>query len=331
MWPAILGGTEALHLVDPHWVVIEDLVVGSQTAAGIVIDDGGDATDASDVVIRRVQFVNVGCPDGGTYLSLSGTNRFHVLDNKFNLCSMTTGTSAIDMIGCAEGVVARNMAVGMGEWVGVEGTRVIQARGGSARITIARNRVAGAGDRAISLGGRTDPALFRPAGADYEARDIRAVANEIASMGTAVAFVGCDGCLAANNTIVRPLRWAVRILQESVDGYVPCRNGRFVDNLISFPSTELLGLVDVGAGTLPGTFTFSHDLWYAEDDPDYVPTLPVADSGMVVGDPRFVDRVDGDFHLGADSPALGAGIALPELDADLDGLCPTDPPNIGAY
>jgi hypothetical protein len=182
------------------------------------------------------------------------------------------------------------------------------------------------------MGGSTGLEFFRPLGADYEAQDIRAVANVIVGSEAAIAFVGCDGCLAANNTVVRPTHWVARILQESVTGFVPCRNGRFINNLVVFRQADLSTFVNVGPDTAPDSFTFADNLWFAEDDPSFAgPDLPVTETGTVVADPLFVDGPNSDYHLGAGSPADGAGTTLTEVAADFDGNCYQDPPAIGAF
>ena len=53
--------------------------------------------------------------------------------------------------------------------------------------------------------------------------------------------------------------------------------------------------------------------------------------GDLIADPLFVDRRAGDFRLQADSPAIGAGIALGYTE-DVDGNpVPADSPDMGAY
>ena len=75
--------------------------------------------------------------------------------------------------------------------------------------------------------------FFRPplstTGANFEARNIRVVANVFVGGTVPIAFVGCVDCLAANNTIVDPENWILRILQETTNGrelHVPARAER---------------------------------------------------------------------------------------------------------
>ena len=48
-------------------------------------------------------------------------------------------------------------------------------------------------------------------------------------------------------------------------------------------------------------------------------------------DPLFVDPDNGDFHLQAESPAIGAGVAISGITIDKDGVSYNNPPSIGAY
>jgi hypothetical protein len=198
----------------------------------------------------------------------------------------------------------------------------VQAKGGSAEITIRSCRFEEAGERGVNLGGSTGDGVFRPRlsafpeNGRYEAKDIRVEGCTFVRGGAAVAFVGVDGAVVRYNTIYRPGRYAVRILQEKTDtGFVPCRNGVFESNVVVFRSDAwVTGGVNVGPSTAPETFRFAGNLWYCEDRPDRSePRLPTAETGGVVGkDPRFIDPAKGDFGVGPDSPARGRGAhALP--------------------
>jgi hypothetical protein len=132
-----------------------------------------------------------------------------------------------------------------------------------------------------------------------------------------VAFVGVDGAVVRFNTIYRPGRWALRILQETRHPtFVPSRNGEFADNLVVFRADEWAhGGVNVGPGTAPSTFRFARNWWYSTDRPEESrPTLPAAEEGGIYGrDPLLADPEGGDLSLRAESPALRVGAAaLPE-------------------
>ena len=128
-----------------------------------------------------------------------------------------------------------------------------------------------------------------------------------------VAFVGVDGAVVRFNTIERPARWAIRILQENkAPGFVACRNGQFTDNVIVFESTRSPeGGVNIGAGTAPETFTFARNWWYCSDQPhNSHPKLPTQETGGVYD--RVPDEAKGKAGASGDIPRpAGGAIQIP--------------------
>jgi len=326
----VLGSTsvgEALHLSDPAWVVLQDLVVEGPTGNGINVDDGGDyATPAHHVIFRRLVIRDVGTGGNQDCLKLSGLDDFLVEDADIQRCG--AGGSGIDMVGCHRGLIAAST-------FRQAGSNAIQGKGGTSEILIHGNLMVDCGARAMNLGGSTGLQFFRPLGATYEARDLHAIANVVVGADTPVAYVGCDACLVANNTFWLPQRWFARILQETVDpSFVPCRDGRFINNIVVFDRARVSAEnVNVGPNTSAGTFVFANNLWFARDDPSFPgANLPAPETGGIVGvDPMIVDVTGEDFHLAPRSPARDAGICVPELVRDRDGACFRDPPTLGAH
>lgn len=329
--PIIEGGGEALHLSAPRYVVLHDLEIAGQESNGINVDDGEDLANedaARHLVFRNLYIHDIGTGGNQDCLKLSGVNDHFVLDSRFERCG--EGGSAIDHVGCHRGLLARNVI----EDVGGSG---IQSKGGSFDIEMRGNLFLSAGQRPTNLGGSTGFEFFRPPLSDSEpnseARNIRAIANVFVGGVAAANFVGCVDCLAANNTIIDPERWVVRILQETVsDGsyeFLPASGGRFINNLVVYSRGVLSTHVNVGEGTDASSFVFANNLWYASDSPgESAPDLPVVESDGVVGDdPGLSD----DYSIAEGSPAAGAGVALDELGADFAGECYRDPPSIGAF
>ncbi len=151
-----------------------------------------------------------------------------------------------------------------------------------------------------------------------------------ASSGAPIAFVGCDACTFVNNTVVRPLTWVARILQETTgDRFVPSRDGVFANNIIVFDSTVLRTFINVGGGTAPETFTIRNNLWWDTADPGFGgPNWngPPAEVGGIVADPMLTS----DHAIQASSPAFRAGSEAPGIP-DHDGMCFDEPPSIGAH
>jgi hypothetical protein len=326
---SISGGGECMHLADPEYVVIQDLELSGSSQNGLNIDDGGTFdTPAHHVVLRNLTVHDIGGSGNQDGIKLSGVDHFLIEDCEISRSGGGSSGSGIDMVGCHHGTIR-------GCFFHDSSGNAIQAKGGSEDVLIWRNRFERAGERALNLGGSTGAAYFRPQGADYEARDLRAVANTFADCKAPVAFVGCDGALFANNTVYLPRTWVARILQESVDGFIPCRDGRFVNNVVVFRKADLSTYVNVGPNTAPETFTFSHDLWHCLDDAGFTgPSLPVVEAGGTYQeDPLFAAPAlsGGDFHVGRGSPAAGAGVVLGEVPGDYDGRPYASPPTVGAF
>jgi hypothetical protein len=192
------------------------------------------------------------------------------------------------------------------------------------------------------MGGSTGFTFFRPplstTQPNVEARDIRVFANVMEGSIAPIAFVGCVDCIAANNTIIDPDNWILRILQETTSTaeyeFLPASNCTFANNLVYFNRSGLSTYVNIGPDTAADTFTFSNNLWYAHDNPGQSqPTnLPVAETDPVVGqNPGFQNAAGHNYNIDSNSPAAGQGIPLVEVNGDMDGECYADPPSIGAY
>jgi hypothetical protein len=190
------------------------------------------------------------------------------------------------MVGCHRGVIEGSTI----RHTSPPNCTGVQCKGGSSEIAIRGNRFEFAGGRAINIGGNTGRQFFRPGlkagAAQAEARDIVVEGNTFVGGLCAVAFAGVDGAIVRFNTIDRPERWALRIVQENrAQGFVACRRGQFTDNVVVFDSRRWSeGGVNIGAGTAPETFTFARNWWYCADRPARsTPKLPVTEVAGVYG------------------------------------------------
>jgi hypothetical protein len=336
--PVVAGGSQAFHFVRPRYVVVHDLEIRGASANGINTDDNSQYAnaDAARYVVYRNLFIHdIGSGGNQDCLKLSGLNDFWVLDSDFQRCGGSGSGSGVDHVGCHHGVIARN------SFSDLQGNGV-QCKGGSEDIEVRQCRFTNAGERAVNMGGSTGAEFFRPPLAttapNFEARNIRVIANTISGSTSPIAFVGCVDCLAMNNTIVNPTRWIIRILQETVTGggytFLPAENGRFINNLVYFARGTISTYVNVGGNTNAPSFVFGNNLWYAHDMPGSSrPTdLPSTEMGAVVGvDPLLANPAAGDYSLRAMSPATAAGRVATEVRADVTGRCYANPPSIGAY
>jgi hypothetical protein len=338
--PVFDGGGQAMQLVQPKYVVVHDLEVRGATANGINIDDGGDFDNelaAHHVAVQGVYIHDIGTGGNNDCLKVSGINDLYVYDSRFERCGGGGSGSGIDHVGCHRSIVARNV------FDDISGNAV-QAKGGSTDVDVRQNRIRDIAQRAINLGGSTDLTLFRPSlsmsSPNAEARRIRVFDNVFTgTMSAPVAFVGCVDCLVAHNLVRGDMNWLVRILQETPDGsggypFEPARTGRVINNSFVFLAGTLSTHVNVGGGTDPGSFTFSHDLWLASDNPGQsAPDLPVAEDGGVIGMASGYASFPDDPRAPAGTLCgggeVGAAAALPEIAGTLDGACRAARADIG--
>ncbi|MCP4783030.1 MAG: hypothetical protein GY903_15115 [Fuerstiella sp.] len=312
--PVFKGRNSCIHLTDPAFVELHNLVLTEARGNGINIDDGGSYdSPAHHVVLRGLTVRDVG-PDGNRDgIKLSGLDNFRV--ENCTIERWGSGGSGIDMVGCHDGQVTGCTFRHSGKIAG----NGVQAKGGSRDIVIQRCRFEYAGGRGVNIGGSTGLPYFRPQVGGYEARDITVQDCTFIGSSAPICFVGVDGAIVKYNTIHRPQHYVVRILQESRGSqFVPCRNGSFSNNLIAFQSDEIRGATNVGPGTAAETFTFANNHWYCIDRPErsHRLSLPVKETGGSYGtDPQFANPPRGDLHVLDTSPVRDAGVRTQSVDS----------------
>jgi len=335
--PVFKGGNEGLHLSRVRYVILHDLVVQNAISNGINTGDGGEYAnpDATrNVVFRDLEVYDIGGSGNQDCLKLSGVNDYFVLGSVFARCGGGASGSGIDHVGCHNGHIQGNYFESMSG-------NAIQVKGGSENIRIDANMVVDGGHRAFNIGGATGFEYFRPplstTESNVEARNIQVTANVIVGSEAPLAFVSAVDSLAANNTIINPNRWLLRILQEtrSSGGYtfLACADNTVINNVFYFDRSQLSAHVNIGVNTDAGSFTFANDLWFAHDNPaQSQPSLPVDETNGIVGqDPLLAAPGSGDYHLMSSSPAIAGGQSLFGVTEDFDGLPYNDPPSIGAH
>jgi len=331
--PVFNGPGTGIQLSDPAWVLVEGITVEDCADNGLNIDDGGDySTPAGPIVIRSVTVRDIGPSGNRDGIKMSGVDGFVVYG-----CTVERwgdGGSAVDMVGCHDGLIAGNTFEHL---PGTTGATGVQAKGGSRDVEIRGNLFLDAGGRAVNMGGSTGDEYFRPLGIGYEASGIDVIANVFVGGQAPAAFVGCeDACLFAHNTVWLPDRWFLRILNERPDILPLTRDGRVLFNIVVVDS-GLATFVNIGPDTDPASFTFDGNLWFDVDDPGFamedVPNdagATLAQTNAIVDDPLLEDPAAGDFSLEAGSPAAGAAGDLAERTLDFEEKCYADPAGLGA-
>ena len=333
--PLISGGSTAIQFSRVRFMILENLEVAGASANGINCDDGGEYANSNatrHILFRNLYIHDIGTGGNNDGLKLSGVNDYFVLDCEFR--RMSAGGSGIDHVGCHRGLIARCTFADAGG-------NAIQCKGGSEDIEIRWNQFTNGGARAINIGGSTGFEFFRPplstTTPNAEARNIRVVANVFRGSDTPAAFVGTVNSLVANNTVIQPTRWLLRILQETVSGggytFLPCGHNQFINNVVYFDRSQISTHVNIGANTDAASFAFANNLWYAFNQPNQSqPALPsVETNGIYALNPLFANAAGGDFSVPTNSPAAGKGKKLAGVRADFRERCYANPPTLGAF
>lgn len=308
------GGTTAWRGSDMAYLHIEGFVFTGQAGNGVNVDDGGTYTSpAHHIVLKHCIFRDMAATGNNDLLKLSGVDDLTIQQCTF--LNGSPGGSGIDMVGCHNGLIRQCRFENMG-------ANAVQMKGGSSDIRIEACIFKNAGSRTINLGGSTGLVFFRPANATWEAAALKVYSNVFIGSEVPVAFVGCTRSEVVNNTIYKPGRWVIRILQENRDTarFVKCSNNTFRNNIICIDD-QLRTTCSIAPGTAPESFTFSNNMWFYTGNSAWPgPQLPVPEKGALTGkDPLFRNADKEDFAIAANSPAAAAGFPLQHPEKDHAG------------
>jgi len=281
--PVFDGGAYAIHLVDCRYVTLRNLKVMGCSGNGINIDDGGSVdTPSHHIVLENIRILDTGPKGNHDGIKLSGVDNFVI--RKCRVAGW--GGSAIDMVGCHRGVVENCAFEGK---PGFSQSSGVQMKGGSKEILIHGCFFRNAGQRSVNLGGSTGLAYFRPQDARFEAENITVSGNRFSGSMACVAFVNARHGRVHHNTIYRPGKWVLRILQETTgERFPPCRAGVFENNLIVYDG-RMRSVVNVGRGTAPETFVVRGNAWFGLEGARR-PRSDLKEEGGIHGaDPQLID------------------------------------------
>lgn len=320
------GGTTAWRGTDIAYLHIGGFVFTGQTGNGLNIDDGATyETPSHHITFRQCIFRDIAATGNNDLLKLSGTDDLTIQQCTF--LNGSAGGSGIDMVGCHNSLIIQCRFENMG-------SNAVQMKGGSSNIRIEACVFKNAGSRAINLGGSTGLPFFRPANANWEATDLKVYSNVFIGSEVPIAFVGCTRSEVVNNTIYKPGRWVIRILQENRDTirFGKCSNNTFRNNIICL-NDQVRTACSIGTGTAPETFTFSGNLWFHTDNSAWRgPQLPLAEGGGIIGkDPLFRNVDKEDLTISKDSPASKKGHPVQYPEKDHTGRSFLSARAIGAY
>jgi hypothetical protein len=271
--PHFQGGETAFQFSRCNDLTLRNLRLSGQSINGINLDDGGRLDQpVTGITLEGLDIRDIGPKGNHDAIKCSGLDQLTIRD-----CTIHGwGGQGIDFVGCHHSIITSCRFEGK---EGFTASAAIQLKGGTSDVVVENCRFKNAGERPINLGGSTGLPFFRPQGAKHEAARLTVRDNIIEGSSCAAAFVGVDGAEFSSNTILFPTRWIFRILQETREpGFVPCRNVLIKDNKIVFRRSEVRTDINIGEGTLPETFRFETNQWFAEDSPERSkPRLPVVE------------------------------------------------------
>ena len=309
--PAIIRGPgSGMKFTDASYVTVRHLVFERQAEHAVNIDDGDSyATPSHHITLSDLTIRDTGTHGIAAAIKMSGVQDFAI--ERATIVNWGTG-SAITLVGAHRGVIRESLFRHADD----AGATGVQMKGGSTAIVVRENRFEHASVRAVQIGGSTDDQFFRPQpAAAFEAKDCTVERNVFIGSEAVVAFVNTDGSMFRDNTIYRPRKWLLRILQERTGPrFVPARRGDVDGNIIYYLGADFpIGAVNAGEGTDPASFRFARNWWYRTDDPGAsAQPLPTRETDGVYGrDPMFVNPGGGDFHLRPGSPATAYGVYAP--------------------
>ena len=298
--PVFQGGDVPFHLNACSHLVVDGLVATGGVENNVQVDF------SHHLVLRRVASRAVAGRGNCDGIKMPG-----VTDFLFHDCAVETWGaegSAIDMVGCARGLLMKCRFA----YPGLKGqtANALQPKGGTVGLGVFRCRFDDASHRALQFGGSTGEAFFHQKNRDagYEGMDMVAMGNVITGGGAAAAFVSCTRCDVEYNTIVRPRQFVLRILREG--GMKPTAGNAFARNLVVYG--RLAEIANVGGDVDARSLRFAENYWFNDADPARsVPALPAPEVSPAGGaDPRL----DAELRPAPDGPAAAYGAHAAGLD-----------------
>lgn len=298
--PVFTSKGEGAKLSRCSYVKLSHLVFQKTAKNGINIDDGGKGEAASHhLLLEDLEVRDIGPKGNVDALKMSGLEHFVVRDCRFE----NWGGSAIDMVGCRNGLIEGCQLLGGGE--GYRNANGIQIKGGSRFILVQTSFFRNAGARVINLGGMTGLQFFRPEVGDFEARDVILAGNTFIGSEAQVAWVTAQESLVHHNLFFLPGKWVGRILQETKDQrFKPSGKGLFENNMVVMDGRVGNLPFNVGRGTDPDSFVFRGNAWFRPDS-DRKPTLPSLEKdGIYDLDPMILDLGAGSLVANTADPRI---------------------------
>jgi hypothetical protein len=298
--PIFRGGNECWHMKGCSYVVVDGVICEGADVNNFQFDFSDHFVVKNCVTRKMTSKANGGNCDG---IKMPGDRDFLIYN-----CVIETwgsGGSAIDMVGCANGLIARctfRFPTKTGS------ANATQPKCGTQDIGIYKNLFDHASLRAMQFGGAGKP-MHLGAEKKMSGLDQFAMGNVILGGEAAVIHACASNTVFAYNTVVNPERYVLRILKEG--DYGPMENNLLLRNLIVHERPYLFQ--QNGPGTRPEAAVWAENYWYCPSHPEAsMPKLPVTEKDPDGGrDPKL-----NEYYVPAkDGPAAAYGAHAAGLDA----------------
>ena len=288
--PEFVGGAEGLKFSSCAYIKVKHLGLKGFAKNGLNIDDGGTKEASHHIILENIHVLDTGGKGNQDAVKLSGVTDFILRDCRIE----GWGGSAVDLVGCRNGVIENCVFSGK---QGFRGGNGIQIKGGSHDILVQNNLFRMAGMRTVQIGGLTGKQYFRPSVGDYEAKNVTVAGNTFIGGEAQIAWVTAQDSHVHHNLFYLPEKWLGRILQETKDSqFNPCQRGLFEQNVV-MTDNRVNTFFNVGQGTKPESFVFRENLWFRPGGRNR-PNLPVFETdGIYDIDPMILAGNDGRLQI----------------------------------
>jgi hypothetical protein len=299
--PVFKGGNECFQLSRCSDVVVDGIIA-----------EGADVNNLQFDFCKRLIVMNCisrnmtskGNGRNCDGIKMPGCDDFLIY--KTQVVKWGTGGSAIDMVGCKNGLIAK-CRFSYPTAPGAGSANCTQPKSGTHNIGVYKNLFDDASLRAVQFGGAGKPMHL---GKDQKQSGVDQVAmgNVINKGECAVVYACTTRTVFAYNTIVKPTKYLVRILKEGK--YGPMSANMLTRNIIVYGRG--VAIQSNSRGTRPEAVSWRENYWHNTDDPaKSIPKLPVAEKDAAGGThPGFRN---GTFK--SDGAAAAYGVSAPGLDA----------------
>jgi len=272
-------------------------------------DEGGNYNPCKGIVIRN----SIGDGKQDDFIKVTWADNILIENNEFFGCK----DEQVDLIGTWGGIVRNNV---FRDFPDPYGQTCLQVKGGSKDVIIEKNLFYNVKEKTVRLGSYTDDQYIRPlpgAPAKLEAMNLTLRNNIFYKCPGCIAVRSCHGAQIYNNTTwKRGSIWKEYILWAEAPGET--KDVKIWNNIVV--ATNIGKLVDHALDADQGFEGKNNIFWDGDGSIGWGDIPSSRYMNTIQLDPLLKDPEKGDFHLLSESPAVDAGVYLPDLKEDYEGI-----------